>query len=756
MSLLALLLAAFAAAQDPNNPPPPGIAPRRANPPVIYQMPPGSLELEQRQRWQEFLRRHEEQQARDRAAAAQSVQAVRSGALPPVPPAAYDYYRPPHQGAPDQPAGGRKPAPSLPPEMTEFKDTFAAVVKDFVLTHKEGGAFAIKDDRTGETLRLRLRGVHEDIKRVSPTETFGCADFETVDKPRRTVDLDFYLSKEDWDWSVAKVFVHSVNGRARFAYDDNLRRVPMASVAAAPAAAPKPKAPARLSASASLKTPTEDGLLHGGQSAALAVKVVNAGPGHAYGVKVWLDHRSASGLEAPEESAVGDLAPGESRTVTVPITASEDRPAGKAVLSAGVSEANGFDTEPVQIELETAVFQAPRLELAGLSVSGGSLKPGQAGTVTLTVRNSGRGAAGAVAAAIAVEGGNLFLSGEPSVDLGTLLPGQAKEAVFELVANRRLKSGEQLPAFLTVSESSGRHGLKRQALPLKLGETPAAQIISVSAPAKDAFVSVDAPPKSKTPRHAKSYAVVVGIEKYRDVPGVDFAGRDARTVRDYLVESMGFPAENVALLLDDRASSTDLATYLGPWLTDRARTADSKVFVYYAGHGTAEAKTGETYLVPYEGDPAYPDTKAFAVSRLFDGLAKLPAGDIIVALDSCFSGMGGRSVIAQGTRPLINVKGAPVPDNTVLLSASAANQISASSREARHGLMTYYLLRGLRGEADADGDAKVTTSELYGYLAPRVENDARAQHVEQRPALSPAPDAIGARGSRVWIVSPRP
>jgi hypothetical protein len=730
---LLALAAGLAAAEEPR---------RR-----VYTMP-SAVEIEQRQRWEAFLRRHEEQQARDRAAQAASVEAARAGALPPLPPPSYD--------APAAPPR-RPPRPSLPPELTEFKDTFTAAVKGFVAESSKKGAFALKDAETGETLRLRLLHVHGDeIRRLSPTETFACADFETVDGPRRTVDLDFFLEK-DWDWKVAKVYVHSVNGRPRFAYDDALRRVPVAAVAPAAPKPPKPTAPARLSAKAALQTPTEDGLLHGGQSASLSVTVTNDGPGPAYGVRLWLDERAPGGrLNAPAETAVGDLRPGQSRTVVAPIAAPEDVPAGKARLAAGVSEANGFDTEPVLIELETTPFLAPRLELSGLSVSGGSLKPGQSGVVTLTLRNAGRGPAAAVVAALAVEGSNLFIAGEPSAALGTLAPGQSRQASFELVANRRLKSGEPLPAFLTVTESSGRHGLGRAALPLRLGEAPsAAQVVSLAPAAREALVSVDSPPRARTPRRKRGYAVVVGIEKYRDIAGVDFAARDARSVRDWLVEAMGYPAENVALLVDERASATDLATYLGPWLADRASSEDSGVFVFYAGHGASDPRTGETYLVPYDGDPAFPETKAFPVRALFDSLGKLPAADVLVALDSCFSGAGGRSVAAAGTRPLVHVRGAPVPDNTVLLSASAEDQISAAHKEARHGLLTYHMLRGLGGDADADEDGKVTTAEIYGYVAPRVEADARAQHVEQRPRLRPSPDALGKRGARVWIVSPK-
>ena len=60
-------------------------------------------------------------------------------------------------------------------------------------------------------------------------------------------------------------------------------------------------------------------------------------------------------------------------------------------------------------------------------------------------------------------------------------------------------------------------------------------------------------------------------------------------------------------------------------------------------------------------------------------------------------------------------------------------------REARLGLLTYYLIRGLRGEADAK-NKNVSLVDLYGYLLPKVIVDARNSHREQEPKLLPSVD----------------
>lgn len=265
----------------------------------------------------------------------------------------------------------------------------------------------------------------------------------------------------------------------------------------------------------------------------------------------------------------------------------------------------------------------------------------------------------------------------------------------------------------------------------------------------DAPIDVDAvPAAAKTDSDA--YAIVIGVEKYRQegIPAVDYAVRDAQTMRRYLTGPMGFDPANVVLLTDARATKTDFEKHLGPWLKNRTGPK-SRVFVYYAGHGSPNPKTGQGYLMPYEADPSYLDDTAYPLSKLYESLGRLPTKDVTVVLDACFSGQGGRSLIAKGTRPLVNTVQTQAEPNTVVLAAAASNQVSASFAAARHGLFTYHLLAGLRGEADAGEDGALSTAELFDYVRPAVERSARLQNVEQSPTLL----APAGASSRPWISS---
>lgn len=242
---------------------------------------------------------------------------------------------------------------------------------------------------------------------------------------------------------------------------------------------------------------------------------------------------------------------------------------------------------------------------------------------------------------------------------------------------------------------------------------------------------VDELPKARLPVR-RAHAVVIGVERYRQqLPAADFAASDARLVAKYLTQTMGFPAENVAVLTNDGATRGDLEKYLDRWLANRVEPGDS-VFVYYSGHGSPNPATGDAYLVPFDGDPMYLDQTAYSVQRLYAGLAKLPTKDVTVVLDSCFSGAGGRSVLAKGARPLVSVQTkANIPEELTVLSAAAGNQISQSYQVKGHGLFTYFFLKALAKQA-ASGTFDM--KQVYDSAAPEVSRVARQDYnTEQQP-----------------------
>ena len=264
--------------------------------------------------------------------------------------------------------------------------------------------------------------------------------------------------------------------------------------------------------------------------------------------------------------------------------------------------------------------------------------------------------------------------------------------------------------------------------------SPYAQTMAIQQPISD----VDELPAAKSKLNKNAYAVIIGIEQYRQkLPAADFATHDAQIMAEYLIKVMGYPDENVVVLINDKASKSDFDKYLGRWLSNNVEK-DSTVFIYFSGHGAPNPNTGDAYLVPYDGDASFIDDTGYSLQRLYEQLGKLPAREIVVALDSCFSGAGGRSVMAKGARPFVmNLQSKfTLPRNVTVMAAAKSTQISSTYDEKGHGLFTYFLLKGIKNEDVIKQDGSIKMDDLFGYIKPQVERIARKQYNnEQTPQL---------------------
>jgi hypothetical protein len=248
---------------------------------------------------------------------------------------------------------------------------------------------------------------------------------------------------------------------------------------------------------------------------------------------------------------------------------------------------------------------------------------------------------------------------------------------------------------------------------------------------------VDEIPPGKGQENKNAYAIVIGVEQYRQqLPRAEFAVHDAQAVAQYLTKTLGYPENNVVTLLNEHAAKSDFEKYFEKWLPNNVEK-NATVFVYYSGHGAPNLKNGDAYLVPYDGDPSFIAETGYPLRRMYDALGRLPAKEVIVAIDSCFSGAGGRSVVAKGARPLVmNLMTTALPRNMTVLSASAGDQTSSTYDDKGHGLFTYFLLKGIKNEDVTKPDGSISMSDLFGYLKPQVERIARKQYNnEQTPQL---------------------
>ena len=105
------------------------------------------------------------------------------------------------------------------------------------------------------------------------------------------------------------------------------------------------------------------------------------------------------------------------------------------------------------------------------------------------------------------------------------------------------------------------------------------------------------------PRYAKSWALVIGIDRYRHVSPLAHAGSDAEGVGQVLRRRLGFPDANITLLLDEGATREAILSAYMKYAGSPEVAPDDRILVFFAGHGhTVSGRRGEAgFLVPVDG-----------------------------------------------------------------------------------------------------------------------------------------------------------
>jgi uncharacterized caspase-like protein len=88
----------------------------------------------------------------------------------------------------------------------------------------------------------------------------------------------------------------------------------------------------------------------------------------------------------------------------------------------------------------------------------------------------------------------------------------------------------------------------------------------------------------------------------------------------------------------------------------------------------------------------------------------------ILIVDACRSGSLTRVKGGTPAPPFdVHVRGSDGSEGAAFLTSSAANEDAQESDALQGSFFTHYLVSGLLGAADSDGDRRVSLSEAYAY-----------------------------------------
>jgi len=239
------------------------------------------------------------------------------------------------------------------------------------------------------------------------------------------------------------------------------------------------------------------------------------------------------------------------------------------------------------------------------------------------------------------------------------------------------------------------------------------------------------------------WAVIMGVSNYQDtrIPSLRYASTDAQAFYDWIVSSEGgkYAPSRVKLLIDQEATGSNIKNALFTWLTQAI--AEDIVTIYFAGHGSPNNPNSPDNLFLYPYDTQYDNVAAtgFPMWDIETALKRfIKAKKVIVVADACHAGGVGQpfdvamrdvrgvggiaNPIATGLQSL-----SKVGDGICVISASGEKQLSKESQEwgGGHGVFTYFLLKGLKGEADYNQDERVTLGELIPFLSEQVRRETK-------------------------------
>lgn len=244
--------------------------------------------------------------------------------------------------------------------------------------------------------------------------------------------------------------------------------------------------------------------------------------------------------------------------------------------------------------------------------------------------------------------------------------------------------------------------------------------------------------EAKKPFAGDVYAIIMGVSTYPGIFPLKYADKDARLFSNFLKTPSGGNAtsENILCLINDSATAANFNVKGYRWLKKKNLKKGDRLYIYFSGHGDAMNEDNYFYL-PFDCMPGNDDNNYLGtgninmhtVKTLFIKPEVAKGVEVLLILDACRSNeLPGGAAGQQGFSSYISEE----KQGEIMLLSTGAGQVSIESSTIGngHGLFTYYLVDGLAGVADkegdnADNDGVVSLAEIAGYVKSKVKKIAR-------------------------------
>lgn len=478
---------------------------------------------------------------------------------------------------------------------------------------------------------------------------------------------------------------------------------------------------------------------------AIEFEVKNIGKGHAKGCSPMVTITSGgAGLTVKDVSKI-DIAPGATKKVSVPLTASMSTVEGQADFSVQMDEPNGFGTDKAMLSVKTHAFEAPQLVVNDYTVTsstgGTTLQKKIPFNLQLLLQNVKHGKADNVQVSIKVPDNVFIIEGNSTSSLGSMDGGQTRDILYSLVANNNY-TAESIPIDITVKERFGCYAENRR-ITLQVNQPLTAQRIVVDEKVREPHKEIELAQLNSdvdvnVPRSGRkadnTYVVIIVNENYTQVASVPYAANDGAVFAEYCRYTIGVPERNIRTATN--ATLNEMKRQLN-WLTQVGREfgSGSNVIVYYSGHGVPDESTGQAYLLPVDGYHFDMSTN-LAVGELYKTVSAAGFDHATIFLDACFSGsQRGDNMLVAARGVALKAKDEVPTGKIMVLSAAQGDETAYPIENQHHGLFTYFLLKKLQ---QTHGD--VTLGELSEYVIDEVKKESLLENSKlQTPQVQVSP-----------------
>jgi Caspase domain len=182
------------------------------------------------------------------------------------------------------------------------------------------------------------------------------------------------------------------------------------------------------------------------------------------------------------------------------------------------------------------------------------------------------------------------------------------------------------------------------------------------------------------------------------------------------------------------------------------RLSDIALF-YFSGHGIKD-DDGRLYFAAMDTEPQLLRSTAVPSDHMLAAMSRCRSRQQVVLLDCCYAGAISKSMFSKGDdRAGVPERFASEGSGRVIIAASDSIQVAFEggqiSGEPALSVFTNALVEGIQtGEADQDGDGRVTLDELYDYVYDRVR--------QRDPNQTPTTSNLEKKGDIVIAINLRP